>query len=315
MSTQNCSPENGGVLSRRDFLRHSVVALAWMSLSSFSRGVGKALAAPRESEPDFSPPDNFDGSSVLSPVNHQAAKSNAGILQTGLDQIEVDGKMYRPVVGVEAMKELILSLALIYQGQEAQNEAGLWLEESILEINVFAPGALSVVFGGFGRPNSDGDARISINAEVLKELYFPGSSRHPVIMLSEAVGDLSPKTTLPHEIQHFVGWLEHPEDYGGWKAAVTNLSQCLIIPAQIMVACGITYSNFGKKIHRDRRLGRVATTAAIAYATGWVFDKAVNLTVDVHAKEKYDDGAIGKLLDEYPQIAALNLQALSLEPV
>ncbi len=294
-------------MTRREFLKLTgVTAAALAFLPSARRGVGLALAKAN----------GFDDNNVSFPVNHQPADDfRAGIIQTGLDQIEVAGKIYRPVIDAEALKKLILSLALIYHDEQAQKKADRWLDENILEIEVFAPGMLSLAVGAFGLSHNGGDARIGINAENLKELHFPGSSRHPVIMLAEAVGGLSPETTLPHEIQHFVGWLDHPEDYGGWKAAVTNLSQCLTIPAQLLIAFGITNSNLGKKIHRDRRLGRGGTAAVIAYATGWALDKTVDLTVDVHGKEKYGDEEIGKLLDEYPQIATLNLQAISLMPV
>jgi hypothetical protein len=292
-------------MTRREFLRLSAVTSAALALLPSAReDVGLALA------------NGFDDNNVSFPVNHQLADDpRAGILQTGLDQIEVAGEIYRPVIDAEALKELILSLALIYHDKQTQEKADRWLDENILEIEVFAPGMLPLASGVFGPPHNGGDRRIGINAEVLKELHFPGSSRYPAIMLAEAVGDLSPETTLPHEIQHFVSWLNHPEDYGGWKTAVTNLSQCLTIPAQLLVALGITNSNLGKKIHRDRRLGWAGTAAVIAYAAGWAFDKTVDLTVDVHGKEKYGDEEIGKLLDEYPQIATLNLQAISLMPV
>lgn len=59
----------------------------------------------------------------------------------------------------------------------------------------------------------------------------------------------------------------------------------------------------------------MAVYFASAFTVSQVTDILLESTVDVHAKEKFDDGEISKLLDEYPQIAALNLQALSLEPV
>lgn len=171
------------------------------------------------------------------------------IVQTGIRNIFIDGSTYEVEVKSEIVDRLVRRLADQRNSEELMGKVAQYLDTHELEINIRKTYSLDDPIGVFVFPHQNPNGNrpaIQISEDVLK-IIFNFQTRQ----ISSA--DTVLITVLPHEIDHFINFIDDPAyDLGAYKKDLRiKLSHLLLLST---AASGLLGALIGRANKRNMGL-------------------------------------------------------------
>jgi len=268
------------IFNRRDFLKLSGLLFAAALFPATTVEPSPNISAPSPQVP-------------VSTQHPEAMPSGLDVTLSGVNKIGVDGVEYVLTPNTTAIQTVFTEVAGSYPDPSVSQRVADWLPAARLDIKVFRSWERPLAAGYFWPSTlnfSTHRTQIGLNQDVVKDVFAP-----------RAYGDLSPLTTLPHEVRHVIDFLHNPALYYA------------ILPIAFMqTALAYTLATAASK--QDTYKPRLAKhLRAVQYIALMEAAKSV-VGLSTHNKN-YSDESITQSIDQNPTLRHASRTAITFTPV